>query len=162
MTTQGEMAGSWFWAFFRVAAAYLALWLLLPAVWLALALVFDPSLIDYFSKLAPEEFKRVAQNDPQSVFPNYLCVQLIGVMTLASCFAGFAVVRLSAPRQLQHAFFLAIIVFATYLQWALTRDSIFPQWVVAVLMSTCSLAILFGGRLASSNVSAESEPEDDE
>jgi hypothetical protein len=146
METRGDLAKFWLWNFVRVVVVYIALLMLLPTSWYLLSVAFYPEGLKMFTRI--DAAGSVTPEQAGVPFPVALCWAFILVNVLGGLAAGFAIVCWSKPSHMLHAIILAIIVFSTHLQSALTPEGVFPKWIMAVLMSTQSIAVLIGGRLA--------------
>ncbi len=144
MESQRDIARYWLINLVFVVCAYLGLIFWLAGCWYLVSLALYPDGLELFKDRGPAKPPEQSGFD----FPILATWTFISFNALAGMLCGYLLVRWSSPQQTLHAWMLAIALFATFLQAALDPNGVFPKWIIAVLMSAESIAVLLGAQLA--------------
>ena len=94
---------------------------------------------------APEIVKAASIEDPTAVMPTGLFWVIWMIAGMVSYCAGWVVARFAAFAKLGHAVFLAVLLFVTYLQLAISAEPDL-RWAPILLAGVCSIATAMGAK----------------
>ena len=136
-------------SFLLVAACYTFSFLAMFGTFIALIMVFSPTIFEQFTDTTtePEVIRHAFENDPDSIFPRRLYWGWLVANAVISLGIGWSIARLAPFGKFPHAVFLAVLIFVSCLQQAISAPSS-SKWMFVLMMGVIPIAVLFGASFA--------------
>jgi len=146
-----------FRSFLTVASGYALSIMTYVGISLGLGFAFFPEFIEYLG-LEADTQKNIMADDPANAIPTAMFWSLAALNSLACFGIGWFVVKTAPFAQFNHAVFLGILMFVSYLQIAIA-DPPAKKTLTLVCMIAFPLAVVLGAKWAF-NRNAEDETSD--
>ena len=142
-------------SFLLVVACYVFSFVTMWGTFIALVMVFFPEIFEQLMESEPESIRKAFENDPESIFPRPLYWGWLAANAVVSLGIGWSIARLAPFGKFPHAIFLAVLMFVSCLQQAISAPPS-SKWMFVLMMGVLPITILLGASLAlSSNNTVE-------
>ncbi len=159
MSEQVLPPGMMFRSFLTVASAYVLTLMLFVSIAYGLGLLMFPEFIAFFNLDVADQETMMAQN-PQDAIPLMMFWMLLALNFVACMGVGWLVSKTAPFAPFPHAIFLAVLLFANYLQIVIA-DPEAKKWMDVLYMGAFPIAVLLGARWSMNRAFEESDTQDE-
>jgi hypothetical protein len=134
-------------SFLLVVACYVFSFVTMWGTFVALVMVFYPAIFKQLTESEPAAIRHAFENNPDSVFPRPLFWGWLASNAIISSCIGWSMARLAPFGKFPHAVFLAVLLFVSCLQQAISAPAS-SKWMFVLMMGVLPIATLLGASLA--------------
>ncbi len=151
--------GMMFRSFLTVGSAFVLVIVALAAATFGIGLGFFPEFAE-FVKLPLETQEEIMANNPEQAVPPLMFWIVVAVTALASMLIGVYVIKTAPFSHFGHAIFVAVLVFITHLQTAIS-DPVGKKSMTLIYMVVFPIALLVGAKWAINSMIQKYNSEDE-
>lgn len=134
-------------SFLLVVGCYVFSFITMWGTFIALAMVFFPTIFKQLINSEPEVIRHAFENDPDAIFPRPLYWGWLAANGMISLCIGWTIARLAPFGKFPHAVFLAVLMFVSCLQQVIAAPAS-SKWMFVLMMGVLPISELIGAGLA--------------